>query len=177
MKLDKLFWSKAKADILKYLVFRRQGISVRAFESELDWSFPAIKKQIDQLEDAWVITITKHNNKRAIYLTEGLGQYIKQLMLYMLQCDLRDYFDEHEMMISNNFWGKLRGKSLDMDLVIVYSDQAQEYIEKIKGDIEEVFRDYLIEYVTVRFMSAGDFDKRYRLADKFVLKLIRSEKE
>lgn len=95
----------------------------------------------------------------------------------MLQCDLRNYFDEHEMMINNHFWGKLRGKSLDMDLVIVHSDQAQEYIEKIKGDIEEVFRDYLIEYVTVWFMSAGDFDKRYRLADKFVLKLIRSEKE
>ena len=52
MKLDKLFGSKAKADILKYLVFRRQGISMRAFESELEWSFPAIKKQISQLDAA-----------------------------------------------------------------------------------------------------------------------------
>lgn len=177
MKLDKLFWSKAKADILKYLVFRRQGVSVRALESELDWSFPAIKKQVDQLEDAWVITITKHNNKWAIYLTEWLGQYIKQLMLYMLKCDLRNYFDEHEIMISNHFWWKLRWKSLEMDLVIVYNEQAQEYTDKIKGDIEEVFRDYLIEYVTVWFMSSGDFDKRYRLADKFVLTLMRSTKE
>lgn len=70
MKLDKLFGSKAKADILKYLVFRRQGISMRAFESELERSFPAIKKQIDQLDDAGVIEINKESNKRSIYLTE-----------------------------------------------------------------------------------------------------------
>jgi len=55
---------------LKYLVFRRQGISARAFESELTWSFPAIKKQIDALEEASVVTITKTTSKRAVYLTE-----------------------------------------------------------------------------------------------------------
>jgi predicted ArsR family transcriptional regulator len=70
MKLDKLFGSKTKADILKYLVFRRQGISVRAFESELTWSFPAIKKQIDSLEEAGVVTVKKTSSKRSIYLTE-----------------------------------------------------------------------------------------------------------
>lgn len=64
-----------------------------------------------------------------------------------------------------------------MDLVIVYNEQAQEYTNKIKSDIEELFRVYLIEYVTVWFMSSSDFDKRYRLADKFVLNLMRSVKE
>jgi len=177
MKLDKLFWSKAKADILKYLVFRRQGISVRAFESELTWSFPAIKKQIDQLEDAWVVSITKHNNKRSIYLTEWLGQYIKDLMLYMLKHDLGAYFDGYEMMIERHFFWKLFGKTLDMDLVVVYDESAKDYLEKIKWDIEEVFRGYLIEHITVWFMATTEFDKRYRLADKFVLNLMRSLKE
>ena len=50
MKLDKLFWSKAKADILKYLVFRRQGISVRAFE-RICKRFPKHKKTDDEYED------------------------------------------------------------------------------------------------------------------------------
>ncbi len=177
MKLDKLFWSKAKADILKYLVFRRQGISVRAFESELTWSFPAIKKQIDQLEDAWVVSITKHNNKWSIYLTEWLWQYIKELMLYMVKCDLIKYFEWYEMMVERYFFWKLFGKTLDMDLVIVYDASAKDYLEKIKWDIEEIFRYYLIEHVSVWFMSSSDFDKRYRLADKFVLNLMRSLKE
>ena len=68
MKFEKLFGSKTKSDILKYLVFRRQGISMRAFEHELQRSFPAIKKQIDLLEEAGVVTIDKQDAKRAVYL-------------------------------------------------------------------------------------------------------------
>lgn len=177
MKLDKLFWSKAKADILKYLVFRRQGISLRAFESELEWSFPAIKKQIAQLEKAWVVTIDKDNNKWSIYLTEGLGLYIKNLMLYMLKCDLMEYFDSYEMVVERHFRGKLFGKTLDMDLVVIHTESAQDFISTIKADIEEIFREYLIQHIVVWYMTSSEFDKRYRLADKFVLKLMKSVKE
>jgi len=176
IKLDKLFGSKTKADILKYLVFRRQGISLRAFESELSWSFPAIKKQIDSLEDAGVIEINKDQNKWSIYLTHGVGEHIKELFLYMLQIDLKKYFGEHESMIQQFFWGKLFGKEIDMDLVLIFTSDAQMHLDKIKSDITEIFRTYLIELVNVAFMSSSDFEKRYRLADKFVLKLMRVNK-
>ena len=49
MDLEKLFGSKAKVDILKYLLFKRQGLSLRALESDLTWTFPAIKKQVDSM--------------------------------------------------------------------------------------------------------------------------------
>lgn len=173
MKLDKLFGSKTKADILKYLVFRRQGISVRAFESELTWSFPAIKKQIDALEEASVVTITKTTSKWSIYLTEWLGQYIRNLLIYSLQQDLLAYFREYEMMISHSFWWKMFGINVDMDLVIIYKPEAQLHLDKVKSDIDELFRGYLIERVWVVFMSQSDFEKRYRLADRFVLTLMR----
>ena len=42
-----MFGSKTKSDILKYLIFRRQGVSMRALEAEIGWTFPAIKKQVD----------------------------------------------------------------------------------------------------------------------------------
>jgi len=35
MNLEKLFGSKTKVDILKYLIFRRQGVSMRALETEI----------------------------------------------------------------------------------------------------------------------------------------------
>ena len=60
-----------------------------------------------------------------------------------------------------------------MDLVLIYRPEAQMHLEKIKDDINEIFRDYLIELVNVVFMSQGDFEKRYRLADRFVLTLMR----
>jgi len=59
MNLEKLFGSKTKVDILKYLLFRRQGVSMRALEAELNRTFPAIKKQIDSLNEAEVIDVDK----------------------------------------------------------------------------------------------------------------------
>ena len=175
MKLDKLVGSKAKADILKYLVFRRQGISIRAFESELERSFPAIKKQIDQLEDAGVIAIEKEQSKRSISLTPGLGQYIKELLLYMIQIDLEEYFGKHSMMLKKRYFGNIFGAKIDVDLVIIYHPVATEHLPKIKEDIDRLFDSYLIrsDQNKLVIMSTSEFDKRYRLADKFVLELMR----
>jgi biotin operon repressor len=176
MKLDKLVWSKAKADILKYLVFRRQWISIRAFESELERSFPAIKKQIDQLEDAGVIEIEKDNTKwRSISLTPGLWQHIKQLLLYMIKIELEEYFQSHELLIKKRYFGQLFGAKLDVDIVIIYDVHATDHLQKIKDDVARLFDWYLLrsDYNKLVLMSLSEFDKRYRLADKFVLQLMR----
>jgi predicted transcriptional regulator len=62
MKLEKFLGSKTKTDILKYLIFKEEGISLRALENVLKWSFPAIKKQVDILEDSGVVFIDKNTN-------------------------------------------------------------------------------------------------------------------
>jgi hypothetical protein len=77
------------------------------------------------------------------------------------------------MMLRHAFWGKMFGVGVDMDLVLIYTPEAQMHLEKIKEDITDIFRDYLIEMVSVVFMSQSDFEKRYRLADRFVLTLMR----
>jgi len=61
MHLEKLFGSKTKVDILKYLLFRRQGVSMRALEAELGRTFPSIKKQVDSLEECGVLHIEKES--------------------------------------------------------------------------------------------------------------------
>jgi len=62
MNLEKLFGSKTKVDILKYLLFRRQGVSMRALESELERTFPAIKKQVDSLEESGILAVNKEGS-------------------------------------------------------------------------------------------------------------------
>lgn len=176
MNLEKLFWSRTKTDILKYLVFRRQWISVRAFETELTWSFPAIKKQIDQLEEAWVIDVAKDNNRRSIYLVKWIDDYIKNIFLYTLKFDLKAYFEGLNKDIDKYFLWKLFGNDFDMDLVIVHEAKAKEKIPEIKDQINRIFEKYLILTVNVVFMSATEFQKRNRLADKFVLSLMASGK-
>ena len=173
MNLEKLFWSKAKTDILKYLVFRRQGISIRAFESELDWSFPAIKKQIDQLDEAGVIEIKKTNNKRSIYLSKWIDGYIRNFFLYSLTTELQEYFAGNDIRIDKFFLWKLFGIDIEQDLVLIYNPEWLPHLAQVKEDINMIFRRYLIEMVSLVVMSRSDFEKRYRLADKFVLNLMK----
>lgn len=63
-----------------------------------------------------------------------------------------------------------------MDLVIVHDAKAKVKIPEIKEQITLIFRKYLIEVVNVVFMSSDEFQKRHRLADKFVLTLMTSGK-
>ena len=46
-------------------------------------------------------------------------------------------------------------------------------IDELKNKIAELFREFFIENISVVFMSTEEREKRYRLADKFVLQVIR----
>lgn len=177
MNLDKLFWSRTKTDILKYLVFRRQGISMRAFETDLTWSFPAIKKQIEQLDESWMISIKKDQNSRSISLSPWGNIYIKELFLYTLRTELIEYFSSLSGNTKKCFFWKLFWHDLEVDLVLIYHLPLKDKLDEVKTHITEIFRKYLLELVNVSFMSSEEFDKRYRLADKFVLTLMRKGKE
>lgn len=60
-----------------------------------------------------------------------------------------------------------------MDLVLIYTHLGKEEIDQLKLDISEIFRTFWIESVSVVFMSSEEREKRYRLADRFVLQVMR----
>lgn len=175
MNLEKLFGSKTKVDILKYLLFRRQGISMRALESELDWTFPAIKKQVDSLKIAWIIDINKEWTGWSITIKPELEPLLKQMFYFGLKWELIDLFTTYEFMIEKYFFGKSFGINLDMDLVVIYKNLEKPQIDKIKESISDIFRWHFIEVVNVVFMSIEEWNKRYRLADRFVLDIMRTK--
>lgn len=80
---------------------------MRAFEHELQRSFPAIKKQIDLLEEAGVITVDKQDAKRAVFLCKGLEIQVRGLFIAALKYELKNYFLEHEFMVEKHFFGKV----------------------------------------------------------------------
>jgi hypothetical protein len=61
-----------------------------------------------------------------------------------------------------------------MDLVVIYKNCEKQQIDVIKENINEIFRKYFIETVSVVFMSLEEREKRYRLADRFVLQIMRT---
>jgi hypothetical protein len=173
MNLDALFGSKTKLDILQFLVFRRQGISMRAFDHELEFSFPAIKKQIDQMEEGGILDVQKDTGTYAISLNPGLYTHLKALFLFSLKNDLKSYFSSQDFLIKKYFRGRLFGNEFEQDLVLIYTLGFEEHTDQIKRDLNDLFRSFMIIHVNVVFMSESDFDKRYRMADKFVLSLMR----
>ncbi len=172
MNLEKLFGSKAKVDILKYLLFKRQWLSLRALESELQWTFPAIKKQVDSLSTAGVLVVNKEKMKRSIDIFEEFHPHIKNIFLYALKAEVEKLFEQHEFSIDQYFFGKVFGKNLDMDLVLIHSNAEKPILEQIKSEISDLFTKYFIYNLSVTFMSTSEWEKRYRLADKFVLKIL-----
>ncbi len=177
MNLEKLFGSKTKIDILKYLLFKRQWISMRALENELDWTFPAIKKQVDSLNLAKVIDINKEWTGRSITLQPEIEWLMKDLFYYGLKWSLVELFTTYEVMIEKYFFGKSFWINLDMDLVVIYKNLEKPQIEKIKESINDIFNWYFIGVVSVVFMSIDEWDKRYRLADRFVLDIMRTKQQ
>ena len=177
MNLEKLFGSKTKVDILKYLLFKRQWISMRALESELDWTFPAIKKQVDSLNIANVIDIDKEGTGWSITLKPEIEGLMKELFYYWLKGALIELFTTYEVMVDKYFFGKSFGINLDMDLVVIYKNLEKPQIEKIKESINDIFNWYFIGVVSVVFMSIDEWDKRYRLADRFVLDIMRTKQQ
>ena len=173
MNLEKLFWSKTKVDILKYLVFRRQWVSMRALESEIWWTFPAIKKQVDSLEESWILDIQKENSGFSISIKKEYFDLFKQIFFTALKSNLTSLFDTYSVMINKYFMWKIFGIPLDMDLIIIYQNMEKPQIDELKKWISELFREFFIENASVVFMSVDEREKRYRLADKFVLQVIR----
>ena len=173
MNLEKLFGSKTKVDILKYLVFRRQGVSMRALESEIWWTFPAIKKQVDSLEESWVLDIQKENSGFSISIKKEFFDLFKEIFFTALKSNLTSLFDTYSIMINKYFLWKIFWVPLDMDIVIIYQNMEKPQIDELKSWIADLFREFFIENASIVFMSAEEREKRYRLADKFVLQVIR----
>lgn len=176
MNLEKLFWSETRVDILEYLIFRRQGISMRALEAELWWTFPAIKKQIDTLEEAWVIHVEKDPTGFSIHLEQGVIEIFKNLFFESLKQDLIKLFENYWDHIINYYRWDRFWKIIWTDIVILYKEMSKEDMEKLKWDISECCRKYKIENISLAAMNTEEREKRYRLADRFVLKVIREYK-
>lgn len=149
---------------------------MRALESEIDWTFPAIKKQVDSLHKSDIVDINKDAMKRSITMQKDIGKNLKDLFLTALRRDLNELIQSYEIMIDRYYPGKIFGNEIEADIVIIYKNAEQEQIETIKKEISEIFRSYHIDMISVVFMSASERDKRYRLADRFVLNIMRAMK-
>lgn len=150
---------------------------MRALESELDWTFPAIKKQIDSLDASDIIDIDKEGQAREIVIKDDVQPLIKNFLLFALDQELKKLLETYNMVIDTWYRGKIFGNDIQPDLVIIHKHADQGQIDRIKKDIAILCRSYFIDQISMTFMSANEREKRYRLADRFVLSIMRVVKD
>lgn len=82
-------------------------------------------------------------------------------------------FEKQQHQIVRYFWGDRFGKQIGMDLILIYEQLDKQQIDQLKVEISEIFRQFWIESASIVFMSQEEREKRYRLADRFVLQVMR----
>ncbi len=175
MNLEKFLGSKTKSDIIKYLVFKRQWVSMRALEQELDRTFPAIKKQIDSLEESDILVIDKHAQARAIELDPLVAPMITQMVMLTLKQSCEKLISTYESMISSCYYGKLFGLDIEQDLVLLYKHNDSQCLEQIKKELDTILHSFFIDHASVVFMGEDEFRKRINVSDKFALNIVRAQ--
>jgi hypothetical protein len=117
--------------------------------------------------------IDKENYGFSISILPQHHELFKNFFFAALKSSLIQLFSTYSIMIDRYFWGKRFGIPLDMDMIVIYKHMEKPQIEEMKQSIGNVFRDFFIENVSIVFMSAEEWEKRYRLADRFVLQVMR----
>jgi len=174
MSLDKFLGSKVKGDILKYLLFVSEWVSMRALENKLWWSFPAIKKQVDILLECWVIFVEKSKGWWWLYISNEFKDIVEKLLIKYLMLDFEHLFTKkYKDFIYKCVYGDLFWNQIWTDLVIIYQwDVKSNLINDLKNDVDELIKKYFLKVINVTIFHKGEFERRYKLGDKFVLKLM-----
>lgn len=173
MDLTVLFGSKAKVDILKYLVFKREWVSMRQLETVLRWSFPAIKKQVDILSRGNILDIEKKGNKWQIYIKENIKGILKELLFTWFFLDFQRVVEEYDYIVEDYFFCDFFvGSTVGVDIVIVYKKVDNAFLDEIKKAIETFHKWFFVDDCKIAFMLQAEYERRQRLADRFVVELM-----
>ena len=179
MNIEHLFGSKTKVDILKYLIFKWEWISARELENHLNQSFPAIKKQVDNLELAGVVNKNKTGNRWQICIKSSVKPVIFKIFLFDMLNFLQDIKKSYHFLDSYYVWDLFfldLEEKIWADLVFVYNEVEDIFLQDIKKQISEFFDTYFLD-IKIVFLKKSDYEKRLKFADKFVLRLTKANQE
>ena len=175
MNVDLLFWSKTKSNILKYLIFVEEWLSARELENKLSQSFPAIKKQLDNLEQAWIISKNKNWNRWKIEVTKEIKPVIFKIFLFDMINFLKDlkerYFFLYDFLLWDLFFLDLTYKNW-VDLIFIYSKVEDVFLNDVKKELSNFFDSYFLN-IKISFFEKSDYEKRLKYADKFILNITK----
>lgn len=171
MDLEIFLGNKTKFEIIKFLLFKQEGISARELESHINCSFPAIKKQIDKLDQAGIILKNQKWNKWNLCIKSEIKPLIMDLFLYHIKSNIKKIFEQHSAVLIKcflvDFFSKEKPK-VWADMVFIHKNIEEIFLNEIKKEISHFLDNYFLDLKIV-FITEKEYEKRLKFADKFIL--------
>lgn len=178
MDLNTLFWSKTKVNILKYLLFKQEWISARELESNINQSFPAIKKQIDNLNEAWIVEKNKKWNRWHLAIKSDIKPLIYNIFMYDIRMYFKSLWTKNSYFIKKYFLVDFFTPNVEiqmwLDIVFIHKQVEDQFLTDIKKQINDFLEDYYFD-LKISFMDEQNYRKRLQFADRFVINLNKYE--
>ncbi|MBD3329811.1 hypothetical protein GF357_04950 [Candidatus Dojkabacteria bacterium] len=178
--LDKIFISKVRVKLLQ-LYTKKPDLSlhVRGLVRELDEEINAVRRELNNLEDAGILQSEKKGNKLMYSIDEGCP-IIPELKAMFRKDDpvirriskaLGEIDKISIAMLTDSYLKNKYEDHMDIDMLIV----GQPDVDKVSSKIAELEKD-ISKTLKVSIVKDDEFDFRKKKNDPFINKILKNDK-
>lgn len=178
--LKQLFISKVRVKMLKQFLFNSdEEYHVRGLVRILDEEINAVRRELQNLEEAGILLSQKKGNKLFYYINDK-SPYINQLrkLFYIDRPDVRQITKVlssedriQTAVVTENYLKNEYERDYDIDLLILTEASVNEVVDLIKTIEEKVDRE-----LRVTVLKPSDIEFHHKKRDEFLLNILREDK-
>lgn len=182
MDLSKIFGSKSRAKVLEkffleYYAGKNEGFHMRGLARDLDEQINSIKRELDNLEDLWVLKSKTELRKKIFYVNHNFYLLPEFKNIFLKSYDpmeqIRAFFKKQSLLevviVNESLKHKLTddGKAI-LDIFMIGEIDRNEFSDFLQG----IFYDKKIKFAII---STEDFFNRLSYGDKLIHNILREK--
>ena len=180
--LSKIFWSKCRAKILEkffleYYAGKNEGFHMRAVARDLDEQINSVKRELDNLEQLWVLKSKSELRKKIFFVNKNFYLLSEFQEIFLKSYNpieiIKEYFKWQLLLevviVNESVKHKLvdEGKAI-LDIFMIGEIDREEFAEFLQN----VFFDRKIKFAII---SSEDFFNRLSYGDKLIHNILKEK--
>lgn len=176
--LSKLIWSKCRVKILEKLILEydagnNEGFHMRWLARDLDEQINSIKRELDNLEELWVLKSKEDNKKKIFFINKNFFLLDEFKWLFIKTYDpfesVKKYFKIQTtldfVLVNDSISDRNLGTNCIVDIFLIWE------IDKIDFNnfLAKTFFNRKIKYAII---TVEDFYKRLEFSDKLIYNIL-----
>lgn len=176
--LSKLIWSKCRVKILEKLILEydagnNEGFHMRWLARDLDEQINSIKRELDNLEELWVLKSKEDNKKKVFFINKNFFLLDEFMWLFIKTYDpfeaVKKYFKTQNtldfVLVNDSISDRNLWTNCIVDIFLIWE------IDKIDFNnfLAKTFFNRKIKYAII---TVDDFYKRLEFNDKLIYNIL-----